>query len=118
MGQHPVVYFEILGSDGAALRDFYERLFAWRISPVEEGAGAYQRIEAEPGGIQGGLGAFPGVPNQVNYYVRCDDLAAAVARAAELGGSVVMEPRQAAEDIEVAMVADPEGHTIGLIRGV
>ncbi len=114
---NPVVYFEILGRDGDALREFYGGLFGWRIEPVEAD-GAYQRVAAEEGGIQGGIGAFEGVPAQVNYYVRCDDLAATCARAEELGGSVVMPPREVAEGIEAAWVRDVEGHTVGLISGV
>jgi predicted enzyme related to lactoylglutathione lyase len=114
----PVVYFEVLGADGTVLRDFYSGMFGWAIDAVEGTAGGYHRVEGEDGGIQGGIGAFPGAPSQVTFYVRTDDLQAAVARAGELGGRTVMEPRVAAGAIETALIEDPEGHVIGLIRGL
>jgi hypothetical protein len=117
MGQ-PVVYFEILGADKDGLRDFYSDLFGWTINSVEGTDGAYQRVAAEPGGIQGGIGAFPGAPSQVTFYVGCDDLHAAVRRANELGGRTLMEPRPVTGTIESALIQDPEGHVIGLIRGL
>ena len=114
----PVVYFEIFGADKEGLRDFYAGLFGWTIAPVEGTDGAYQRVAGEPGGIQGGIGAFPGAPSQVTFYVGCDDLHAAVQRANELGGTTIMEPRTVTGSIESALVQDPEGHVIGLIRGL
>ena len=114
----PVVYFEILGADGRVLRDFYSGMFGWRIESVEGTQGGYHRVDGEPGGIQGGIGAFPGAPSTVTFYVAVDDLHAAVRKANELGGRTLMEPRAASGTIETAWIEDPEGHTIGLIKGL
>jgi predicted enzyme related to lactoylglutathione lyase len=114
----PVVYFEILGQDGARLRQFYASLFGWEISPVATSGGAYQRIAAQDDGIQGGLGAFPGAPGHVTFYVRTDDLIGAVTKATALGARTIMPPTTVAEGVESALIADPEGHVIGLIKGI
>jgi predicted enzyme related to lactoylglutathione lyase len=114
----PVAYFEVIGADAARLRAFYESLFGWKITDVEGTGGGYQRVGAEPGGIQGGIGGFPGAPSTVTFYVAVDDLHAAVAKASELGGKTVMEPRAATGTIETAWIEDPEGHVIGLIKGL
>ena len=114
----PVVYFEVMGGDAARLRGFYGDMFGWTVAPVEETGGAYNRVGAEDAGIQGAIGAFPGAPSYVTFYVRTDDLRAAVARANELGGRTVMEPRVVSGSTEAALIEDPDGHMIGLIKGV
>jgi hypothetical protein len=51
---HPVNWFEIVGSDGATLQQFYADLFGWKIdanNPLQ-----YGMVEAEEGGIGGGIG--------------------------------------------------------------
>ena len=114
----PVVYFEVLGGEPARLREFYGGMFGWTVAPVESTGGGYGRVGEQDAGIQGGIGAFPGAPSYVTFYVRTDDLQAAVARANELGGRTVMAPRSVDGTIETALIEDPDGHMIGLIRGV
>ena len=111
----PVVYFEIVGGDAQAQQAFYAELFGWSLAPVESTGGAYARTQA---GIEGGVGAFPGAPNYVTVYIRSPDVAAALARAVELGGTTLMEPREASEGVTVAMFRDPAGNAVGLISGV
>jgi predicted enzyme related to lactoylglutathione lyase len=113
----PIVHFEILGADGERLAAFYRALFDWTVAPVEEGGG-YAMVDtgAEPGPPTGGIGGFPGAPSHVTFYVGVEDVAATLARARDLGATVVMEPRQAAPGIETALFADPEGHVVGLMR--
>jgi predicted enzyme related to lactoylglutathione lyase len=113
----PIVHFEILGSDGDRLAAFYRALFDWKVRPVEQGGG-YTMVDtgATAAPATGGIGGFPGAPSHVTFYVGVDDVAAALARARDLGATVVMEPREVTPGIETALFADPEGHTIGLMR--
>ena len=113
-----VAYFEVLGGDPERQRAFYGEMFGWTVAPVESTGGGYGRVGAEEAGIAGGIGSFPGAPSYVTVYVRTDDLQAAVARANELGGRTVMEPRAVDGQIETALIEDPEGHMIGLIKGI
>src|SRR3954471_20826684 len=113
---NPVTYFEILGNDGDLLAGFYRDLFGWDVTPVEEGGG-YARVGT--GGedaIDGGIGGFPQAPSYVTVYVHADDVAAALARANELGATTVMPPREVAPGTETALFADPEGHIVGIMR--
>jgi uncharacterized protein len=64
------------------------------------------------------VGAFPEAPNYVTVYVQAKDPAAALARAEELGGTRLMEAREAAPGVTVAMFRDPAGNAVGLISGV
>ena len=114
----PVVYFEIVGGDADAQQAFYADLFGWTLAPVDSTGGVYARVGAAQAGIEGGVGAFPGAPNYVTVYVQAKDPAAALARAVERGGSVLMEPREVREGVTVAMFRDPAGNAVGLISGI
>ena len=114
----PVVHFEVMGADGEALERFYGGLFGWRIEPVEETQGGYRIVHTDAGrGIDGGSGSFPGAPAYTTVYVHAPDLEASVAKAEELGGTVLAPPREIAPGVRAAILRDPEGHVIGLING-
>ncbi|MGH3786657.1 MAG: VOC family protein [Pseudonocardiaceae bacterium] len=114
MGQ-PVVHFEVLGKDIAALRSFYSDLFEWEINtdnPLN-----YGTVAPAGGGIGGGIGVAPeGYPGHVTFYVGIPDVEAALAKAESLGGSRMMGPEKVMEDIEIGLFHDPEGHLIGVVK--
>lgn len=120
MGQ-PVVHFEIIGKDGDALRSFYSELFDWEINadnPMNYGTVDRESVLTEDGtGIGGGVAGYEGVPGGVTFYVAVPDLEAALAKAEELGGKRKMGPDKVTEGVEIAQFEDPEGHTIGLLKG-
>ena len=110
----PVVHFEILGNDGAALADFYEQLFGWKMQAVPEMG--YNLVEKEDGGIGGGIGATQGDgPGHVTFYVQVEDPQAALDRAEELGGITLMAPTAVPNMVTFALFADPEGHVVGVV---
>jgi predicted enzyme related to lactoylglutathione lyase len=116
----PVVHFEVVGSDGAALRSFYSDLFGWKIdadNPMNYGI--IQRdgnVASDGTGIGGGIGVAPeGQPGHVTFYIGVTDVEAALAKAESLGGSRMMGPEQVMEEIEIGLFNDPEGHVIGVI---
>jgi predicted enzyme related to lactoylglutathione lyase len=120
MGQ-PVVHFEIIGKDGEALQRYYAELFGWEIdanNPMKYGV--VQRdgnVNAEGVGIGGGIGGAPeGYDGHVTFYIEVPDVEAALAKAAELGGTRMMGPDKVMEGIEIGLFLDPEGHTVGLIK--
>jgi uncharacterized protein len=111
---HPVVHFEVQGSDREALTRFYGDLFDWK---TDEVAGMnYTMVEpGGDGGINGGIGPVPeGAPGGVIFYVQSDDVAGSLKRAEELGGRAVAGPRDMPGGRKWALFADPEGHVIGL----
>jgi uncharacterized protein len=114
---NPVVHFEVLGKDAAALTSFYGDAFGWDIKEVAPGYSM-----AHPGaerGIEGGVGAAPeGQPGHVTFYVEVDDLDAALEKVKSLGGSTVAEPMDIPEGPSIALFADPEGHVVGLVKGM
>jgi predicted enzyme related to lactoylglutathione lyase len=111
---NPVVHFEVVGKDVAALGSFYGELFGWKTNPIE-GMG-YTIVEKEEGGIGGGIGqAQDGGSGHVTFYVAVDDPQAALDRAVELGGTVVMGVETIPNMVTLALFADPEGHVVGIV---
>jgi predicted enzyme related to lactoylglutathione lyase len=122
MGQ-PVVHFEVIGQDGDKLRMFYSELFGWKIdsnNPMNYGIVSREdNVNAEGVGIGGGVGTGPaGYAGHVTFYIEVPDVEAALSKAETLGGSRMMGPDKVAEGIEIGLFSDPEGHVIGLTKGM
>ena len=114
-----VVQFEITGNDSAALKRFYALLFGWQMreSTITPG---YHVVEASGGGIPGGIGnGRDGASGQLTFYVEVDDLEENLYYAEALGGTVVAPPHEIPQlGITFALFADPEGHVVGLAKGM
>jgi predicted enzyme related to lactoylglutathione lyase len=109
----PVVHWEIEARDPERQRAFYRDLFNWQI-----GDGPIMDIPAGLGGPEPGPaghirgGATPGV----RLYVQVRDLRASLARAAELGATVVLEPFDVPGGPTLALVTDPEDNPLMLVQ--
>ncbi len=120
MGQ-PVVHFEIVGKDGAALRSFYGELFGWKFdtdNPMNYGLVPRDGNTTPDGiGIGGGIAVGPeGYPGHVTFYIEVPDVEASLARAESLGATRMMGPEKPMEGIEIGLFTDTEGHTIGVVK--
>jgi uncharacterized protein len=117
---NPVVHFEIMGNDSAALRTFYGNIFGWQFTSVRGAEGAEYSI-ADPqveGSIRGGIGTIPaGHDGYVTFYVAVPKLEDALAKVGELGGSTVMGPSQVPNGPRIALFTDPENRIVGLVEG-
>lgn len=108
-----VTHFEVHGRDGKRLQEFYGALFGWQVdasNPMQ-----YGLVSAEQSGIGGGIAQSQAGP-MVTFYVAVPDLSAALREAERLGGKTLMEPSQVPGGPEIALFADPDGNTIGLLR--
>jgi predicted enzyme related to lactoylglutathione lyase len=113
---HPVVWFEVLGNDGAKLQSYYAELFGWNIKL--SGPKNYGEVDTgSKAGIPGGIAAqYPGTRPWVTIYVAADDIPGTLVRAQMLGGKVITPPTQIPNGPLVAIFEDPEGHAIGLVN--
>jgi predicted enzyme related to lactoylglutathione lyase len=104
----------VQGQDQAALAGFYRQLFGWKTTEVSEMN--YTMVETEgEGGINGGIGGTPdGAPGGVVFYVQSDDVADSLKQAEALGGRAVAGPVDMPNGFKWALLADPEGHVVGL----
>ena len=111
----PVVHFEIIGKDAAGLRDFYSKMFDWKIDANNDMN--YGIIEKEGNGIGGGIGsAREGEPPYVAVYVSVPDTDATLKKAESLGGKVIVPTTVIPGMVTFAIFEDPEGNKFGLVK--
>jgi uncharacterized protein len=111
-----VVHFEVVGKDLQKLESFYVELFGWKTHAIPEMS--YAMVEKEGDGIGGGIGqSADGGPGHVTFYVSTDDPQATLDKAEQLGGRTIM-PVTELPQVTIALFADPEGHVIGIVKGM
>jgi uncharacterized protein len=109
---HPVVHFEIRGTDGPKLHAYYANLFGWKVNA--ENAMQYGLVAAEQGGIGGGISGS-GRPG-VTIYIEVPDLQGMLDKAVALGGRVVTPVTHIPNMVTFAEFQDPQGNLIGLVQ--
>ena len=109
---HPVLHFEVSGKDLDSLQAFYGELFGWKTQKIA-GDMPYAMVEKEDGGI----GQSPDGNGHVTFYVGTDDLQATLDKAEQLGGKTIL-PVTELPEVTIALFADPEGHVVGLAKGM
>jgi len=77
----------------------------------------YAMVEKEDGGIGGGIGQSPDGNGHVTFYVGTDDPQATLNKAEKLGGKTIL-PVTELPEVTIALFADPEGHVVGLAKGM
>jgi len=115
MTLNPVVFAEVQGENGATLRQFYTDLFGWAFEEMQGGMD-YGMAPPGKGGIGVGVGSAPeGRTGMVTFYVRTNDVEAALGAAERLGGTIAMPRTEMPDGTVIGLFEDPEGHTIGLV---
>jgi uncharacterized protein len=112
-----LVWNELGTNDLGGSRDFYAALFGWTIAQSPGAEEVYLRIDNE-GRHNGGMreATPPGAPTHWAVYFGVEDLDAALARVAALGGTVHAGPIDI-QMARIAVVGDPQGATFLLYDG-
>jgi predicted enzyme related to lactoylglutathione lyase len=109
---------ELITPDLEAAKQFYGTLFGWKTqdSPME--GLTYTMVEAggrEVGGMMSTPPEAQGMPPMWGSYVTVDDVDQIAERAAELGGSLLVEPRDIPGVGRFCVIRDPQGAMISAI---
>lgn len=112
----PVTWFEAVGKDGKALKDFYSKAFDWKLQDADMEGIVYGMVDAKDTGIGGGIGSSQDGSSKVVLYAEVDDLQKYLDKAAGLGGKTVMEPATVSPNTSIALFLDPQGNTFGLFK--
>ena len=102
---------ELQTRDLPAARAFYKQVFGWTADEMSDGSG-YVTFAAGGRTQCGSLPMnemFEGVPANWAVYFMVEDVEAAAARVAELGGAVLVGPNSAGEMGRFIVVRDPQG---------
>jgi predicted enzyme related to lactoylglutathione lyase len=114
---HPIVHAEIRSSDPDATRSFFGALFGWTY-PTEGAFPGYTFVETGvPGALYTAISPLQGGDDLVTFFVDVEDMAVAIADATRLGGRIVQEP-VSVPGVSFALIADPQGHVVGLAQQV
>lgn len=113
---NPVGQFQIVSKKPEQSAAFYSKLFGWKVS--DDNAMGYRTLDPQSeDGIRGGI--WPCPPDGqalVQVFVRVPDVAAHVAKAKGLGAAVVIPPSKLPDGDEMAVVLDPDGLPLGLMK--
>jgi uncharacterized protein len=130
---NPVMHFQLCAEDIDAMSAFYREVFGWRIEPRRltsvdaDVSGTYPTIEAEEGGIAGGITDRIPQKGGAVLVIEVDDVEATLERVERLGGHRRF-PGTPAERMELAQAdgtdvpfdwhefEDPEGNLVGIIQ--
>ena len=115
-------WYELMTPDPAAAKRFYDAVVGWDIEPEPAGAIDYRMIRRSDGGNAGGVlrltdemrsgGARP----MWLGYLGVGDVDSAVAAVEADGGQALMPPRDIAEGLRIAMIADSQGAPLYVMR--
>ena len=117
MAHGDITHIDIPVSDFARATTFYNSLFGWDIAEIP-GFEGYPMWQA-PNKISGGGLA----PRSTDFtaprsYVEVDSIEDSLARAAQLGGKVLMEKTEISPTSWWAVFEDTEGNALGIYEGV
>ncbi len=112
---HPVVHAEIRSKDPDATRAFFGELFGWTY-PQQGALPGYTFVDTGvPDALYTAISPLQGDDDIVTFFVGVDDMAAALADTKRLGGRVVQDA-VSVPGVTFALIADPQGHVVGLAQ--
>ena len=112
---NPFVHVELNTTDLSKAKDFYGKLFDWKLEDVPMGNGIYTMIKVGEG-TGGGMmkHPMPGAPSTWLAYVLVDDIAAATQKAKSLGATVIKDVTEVMGAGWFSIILDPTGAALGL----
>ncbi|HEX7482983.1 MAG TPA: VOC family protein [Candidatus Bathyarchaeia archaeon] len=124
---HTIIHFEIPAKNVQTLKSFYEAVLGWKIIKTPLDGMDYWLIQTVPTdekgllqrpGVNGGL--YPRTPDmpgatQVNY-ISVENIDEYITKVTNAGGKILVPKQQIITVGSIAIAADPEGNSFGLIQ--
>jgi predicted enzyme related to lactoylglutathione lyase len=106
---NPFVHIELNTNDVGKAKDFYGKLFDWKLSDMPIGPEmAYTMIDVGEG-TGGGMMEMPGFPPAWLAYVSVNDVAASTENAKDLGATVLRDVTEVPGMGAFSILKDPTG---------
>lgn len=109
---------ELITTDVNSAKEFYTKIFGWDTEDMSMGDMKYTvlKIDEKPvGGMMHPPPEAQGMPPAWGIYVTVDDVDATAQMVKEMGGAVVVEPRDIPEVGRFCVIQDPQGAFISAI---
>jgi uncharacterized protein len=114
------IWIQLLSRDGRKAAEFYSAVGGYKIVENGETNRVSDFVLTSEGYARATVRTIPAANTQVQPtwlpFVRVKSVAESVARAKQLGGTVLFEPRPELLDGKVAVIADPTGAAIGVME--
>ena len=112
---NPFVHVELNTTDVSKAKDFYGKLFDWKLEDVPDMA--YTMIKVGEG-TGGGMmkHPVPGAPSSWLAYVMVDDVNASTAKAKALGATILKDTTEIPGVGWFSIFTDPTGATLALFK--
>jgi uncharacterized protein len=112
---NPFVHLELNTPDIRKAKEFYGKLFDWKLEDVPMGpAGTYTMIKVGEGTGGGMFTPPPGGPTMWLAYVQVDDINASTQKAKSLGASVMKDVTDIPGAGRFSILTDPSGAMFAL----
>ncbi len=114
-------WMDLTVENATAIKDFYRQVVGWQITNVEMGGYRdYCMNEPETGktvaGICHALGVNAQLPAAWLIYITVEDLNQSIAYVTELGGEIIIEPRDYGGQGRYCVIRDPAGAVAALYQ--
>jgi predicted enzyme related to lactoylglutathione lyase len=99
-------------TDVNAAKEFYGKLFNWKLTDMPMENMSYTVVNANDEDVAGIMPMPPetkDMPPTWGVYVTVDDIEDAVKIAKELGGNILVEPREIPDMGKFCVIQDPQG---------
>lgn len=105
-------WFELMTNDKSAAKEFYTKLFNWKMQDMPMENMDYTIVKANDEDVAGIMPMPPDakeMPPSWGVYLTVDDIEDAVKTAKELGGNILVEPRDIPDVGKFCVIQDPQG---------
>jgi uncharacterized protein len=111
---NPFVHVELNTTDLPKAKEFYGKLFDWKLEDIPMGDSSYTMIQVGKG-VGGGMMTHPmGGPSMWLSYVDVDDIEAATGKAKSLGATVIKDVTEVMGAGWLSILMDPTGAVFAL----
>lgn len=108
---------ELMTTDLEGAKTFYQKMFNWKLHDMEcdESYTMATISDQDVAGIMPMPADAPKMPAMWGSYITVDDVDECMKQALELGGKVLLEPKDIAPVGRICVLADPQGAAFSII---
>ncbi|MFI5283371.1 MAG: VOC family protein [Candidatus Dormibacterales bacterium] len=113
---HKPIWLDLSSGDAAGSRDFYAKLFGWKVEVNPDPLYGGYALATIGGKNVAGIGpkAMAEAPTAWNVYIGTPDAAESVKKTKAAGGNVIVEPMAVGNQGTMVVIQDPSGAFLGL----